>query len=330
MTTDIDLVCWDFGDTLVHERFMRICPPDVPEWEAIFDRYFVEHPDFADRSNLGQVTMNEMIPWLAAETGMSHAAVSRHIQKLEDRLGYALFVRDNRSVALTPEGETFHRYATDVLDRFEVLRHELGQQAETLSGTLTLFASVTAAQSILPNVLPRFRQAFPDIHIQLETGYAVNALRRLYEGSDVVVAALDDNEDEQLIKRIITSIPILTVAPLDESFSTGGDSIDWQHVPLVLPTAGQTRENVDAWLAEHNIRPNIYAEVPGNEAILSLVALGCGVGFVPELVINDSPLASRVRVLRGGPVLSDFRVGFCTRRSSLDGSPIVRAFWDSI
>ena len=80
MTTDIDLVCWDFGDTLVHERFMRICPPGVPEWEAVFDRYFVEHPDFADQSNLGQVTMNEMIPWLAAETGMSHAAVSRHIR----------------------------------------------------------------------------------------------------------------------------------------------------------------------------------------------------------------------------------------------------------
>lgn len=266
------------------------------------------------------------------ENHMSPSAVSRTIQRLEESIGHKLFLRDNRSVKLTEQGEMFHRYATDVLQRFDALNQELGQNEGKLKGRLSLFSSVTASQSILPRVLARFRMDYPDIHIQLETGYAVNALKRLYEGCDVVVAALSGETDEQLIKRVITSIPILTVAPAD---TNGVDEllageIDWSRVPLILPSVGQARENIDSWFSQQGIRPNIYSEVSGNEAILSLVALGCGVGFVPKLVINESPLANRVRLVDSGPRLSDFRVGFCTRRSSLASSEIIKAFWDSI
>lgn len=82
----IDLVCWDFGDTLVHERFMRICPPGVPEWEQVYDRYFVEHPEFEAQWMVGDAVINEMIPWLATETGMTPAAVSRHLRHVWTRI----------------------------------------------------------------------------------------------------------------------------------------------------------------------------------------------------------------------------------------------------
>jgi LysR family positive regulator for ilvC len=200
---------------------------------------------------------------------------------------------------------------------------------------LTLFASVTASQSILPKVLSNFRKQYPEIHIQLETGYAVNALSKLSEGIDVVVAALpvDGREhDEQLEKRVITSIPLLTVAPenhrLDEFLNV--EPIDWSLVPLVLPSTGQVRKNINVWLRNQSISPNVYAEVPGNEAILSLVALGCGVGFVPELVVKHSPLVDQVKVVEDGPDLENFHVGFCTRKKSLEVSRIIRAFWESI
>ena len=266
------------------------------------------------------------------ENHMSPSAVSRSIQRLEDVIGHKLFLRDNRSVSLTEQGKIFHRYAMDVLARRDVLDLELGQTADELTGRLTLFASVTASQSILPKVLSRFRRDYPGIHIQLETGYAVNALKRLFEGCDVVVAALPPVEDEQLIKRIITSIPIQAVAPRAANgidLLLQGD-IDWSRVPLILPASGQARDNIDSWFTQQDIRPNIYSEVSGNEAILSLVALGCGVGFVPKLVIEDSPLASKVRIVESGPRLSDFQVGFCARRSRLANSEIIEAFWQSI
>ena len=263
---------------------------------------------------------------------MSPSAVSRAIQRLEDQLGHRLLLRDNRSAQLTVAGQIFLEYAHESVKQWDRLQRDLEDKSEVLQGQLTMFASVTASQSILPTVLAGFRTEYPDIHIQLETGYAVNALSKLKEGIDVVVAALDDEEDENLMKRIIMSIPIRTVAPADGDLceQLGNKAVDWSAIPLVLPSTGQVRRSVDSWLRENNVGANVYAEVPGNEAILSLVALGCGVGFVPELVVKDSPLAQQVIMIEAGPSLEDFHVGFCTLRKSLDVSPIIRTFWAAI
>jgi LysR family positive regulator for ilvC len=260
---------------------------------------------------------------------LSPSALSRTVQRLEQEVGCALLVRDNRSVALTPQGELFRQYAADIVARGEQLQLDMGLSLARLTGKLSLFASVTASQSILPNVLARFRREYPQVEIQLETGYAVNALQRLHEGCDVVVAALADNDDPQLTRRIIVSIPMLTIAPLaGEQHSEPG--LDWSRTPLVLPTVGPARNHIDDWLRKQRIKPNIYSEVAGNEAILSLVALGCGVGFVPALVLENSPLANKVKILADGPKLMDIQVGFCTRSKSLATSPVVQAFWQSI
>ena len=84
----------------------------------------------------------------------------------------------------------------------------------------------------------------------------------------------------------------------------------------MLPSTGEVRENINVWLGNHSISPNLYGEVRGNEAILSLVAMGWGVGFVPELVIKDSPLADQVEVLEDGPDLEKFHVGFLLREKA--------------
>ena len=263
---------------------------------------------------------------------MSPSAVSRTIQRLEDQLGHRLLIRDNRSAALTESGQVFLEFARELVESWEQLQRELEGSSGVLHGQLTLFASVTASQSILPVLLADFRQRYPEVQIQLETGYAVNAISRLAEGIDVVVAALDDAHDDQLLKHIVTSIPLRTVVPASGPLAglLEQDEIDWSVVPLILPSAGQVRNNVQSWLRNQVIQPDIYAEVPGNEAILALIALGCGVGFVPELVVNESPLADQVRLVEAGPVLDDFHVGFCTRRRSYDISPIIRAFWQTI
>lgn len=263
---------------------------------------------------------------------ISPSALSRAMQRLEQDVGHQLLNRDNRSVALTAQGEIFRQFAQDTVTRWEQLQVELGLSETRLAGKLTLFASVTATQSILPNVLSRFRDEYPNIQIQLETGYAVNALQRLREGCDVVVAALPESDDEQLVKRILVSIPVLSIAPANPRTIDGisGDHVDWSRVPLILPSSGQARDNIDDWFRQQRMRPNIYSEVPGNEAILSLVALGCGVGFVPALVLQNSPLKDEVRVLSQGPSLSEFHVGFATRKKHLASSPLVKAFWETI
>lgn len=50
------------------------------------------------------------------------------------------------------------------------------------------------------------------------------------------------------------------------------------------------------------IKPNIYAQIAGHEAIVSMVALGCGVGIAPDVVINNSPVREKVQRLSFSPV----------------------------
>jgi len=76
----IDLVCWDFGDTLVDERFMRIAPPDVAAWTTTYDEVLNSLGDFDTEWMLGRASMNDLIQPLAARLPMSAAAIGRHLR----------------------------------------------------------------------------------------------------------------------------------------------------------------------------------------------------------------------------------------------------------
>jgi LysR family transcriptional regulator, positive regulator for ilvC len=264
---------------------------------------------------------------------ISPSALSRSIQRLEEQLGARLLLRDNRKVELTPAGVQLQRYASETLASFDRLREQLARKREHLSGTLSLFCSVTAAHSFLPTLLSRFREAYPDVTLRLETGYAVSALQMLQDDAvDVTVAALPERVPSSLLSRAITATPLLFVAPRAEcevSRMIERDPIDWVEVPLVLPESGVARRSVDSWFRREGITPRVYGEVSGNEAALSLISLGCGVGIVPRLVMDKSPLRVEVRSLDVRPRLPDFQIGVCTKRKNL-ASPVVLAFWESI
>jgi LysR family positive regulator for ilvC len=269
----------------------------------------------------------------ARECHLSPSALSRSIQRLEDELGVALFVRDRRSVALTEEGRVVQAFAAQTLEGFEAMGQRLARNQERLKGSVSIFASVTACQSFLPPLLSEFRRAHPEVRIHLETGYAVDALERLTSGAtEVAVAALPDEVPPTLTARVVVKIPLVFIAPAETSLVRElcrREPIPWAEVPMVLPASGVFREAIDAWFARKRIAPSVYEAVAGNEAILSLVSLGCGVGVVPKLVADQSALKSSFTVLEVEPKLPPMRVGICTQKKLLK-TPVVRAFWESI
>ena len=270
---------------------------------------------------------------------VSPSALSRTVQRLERETGWPLLERDRRSVRLTPEGARFAAHARETLEAWDGLQRDLRGRRDTLSGTIVLFASVTACQTFLPELLSAFRQRHPEIHIQLETGYAADALERLAEGRvDVSIAALPARVPRALVARVLLHTPLVFAAPraaCTVERLCHRRPLPWSELPVVLPASGLARESADAWFRRRRIAPPIYGELAGSEAILALVSLGCGVGIVPRLVLDESPLRSKVQVLDahdagdGGPPLGEFRVGICTQRRKL-ASPLVRALWDSL
>jgi LysR family positive regulator for ilvC len=264
------------------------------------------------------------------ESHRSPSAVSRLIARLEAEVGHPLIERDNKRVRLTPQGEQFARFADDALARYAEMHAALVRDTATLHGTLSIFASVTACQSFLPALLTRFREAHPEVQLALETGYAVDALEMLERGAvDVTVAALPEKLPKQLASRVVVVTPLVFVAPsaaCDVSRRVERKPIVWDELPLVLPAHGLARDAVDRWLRVRKAKANIYSEVAGNEAILALVSTGCGVGVVPKLVMDRSPLRNDVRALEIEPKLGEFKVGVCTPRAALS-NPLIGAFW---
>ncbi|HKL83803.1 MAG TPA: LysR substrate-binding domain-containing protein, partial [Desulfobacter sp.] len=73
----------------------------------------------------------------------------------------------------------------------------------------------------------------------------------------------------------------------------------------------------------------IYSQVTGHEAIIALVNLGFGIGLVPRLVLEKSPLYQNIVVLDNMPELPPYEIALCTRNANLS-NPRVRALMDIV
>ncbi len=266
---------------------------------------------------------------------MTPSALSRAIKRLEDDVGERLFIRDNRSVQLTRAGTLFIAYATESLQRWEAFQHSLERDSHSLKGELRLYCSVTASYSILSAILHRFRQKYAGIEIKLRTGDQAESISRvLAQEDDISIAARPDKLEKKLSFQMLTYSPLCFIGPaipcavLDQIHHqrAKGEDFDWQNLPLILSEQGLARQRLNQWLKHKGIRPNIYAQVSGHEAIVSMVGLGFGVGVVPELVIQNSPLQEKIQVLNVEPQLEPFAIGLCALTQQLR-SPLLKAFW---
>jgi len=263
---------------------------------------------------------------------ISPSALTRMIQRLEADVGKQLLIRGNRCVELTYAGQVFKKYAEDVLGRFERLQGELSKDA-ILSGQLSLYCSVTAAYSILPGFIPRYRAMHPGVQIHLETGDPAQAMDRLMNrDADAVIAALPETPGAQISFLNMAVSPLVFIGAKhypDVLVTDGKGRPDWKKFPLILADKGLSRERIDKWFVENAVIPHIYSQVTGHEAIIALVNLGFGIGLVPRLVLEKSPLYRNIVVLDNMPELPPYEIALCTRNANLS-NPRVRALMDIV
>lgn len=255
---------------------------------------------------------------------VSPSALSRSIRRLEAELGVTLLERNNRSVAVTRAGILFLAYARDSLGQWDSIRNELMAQSGQLRGEISMYCSVTASHSFLFDLLTRFRQAHPLVEIKLHTGDPEDAIARVLAGDeDIAIGARPDRLQAGLAFKRIEFSPLVFITSANHP---SPDTGNWGENPMILSERGLARRRVDEWFRSLGVQPRIYAQVAGNEAIVSMVSLGFGVGVVPRIVLDNSPLSQTVRVLDVQPRLEDYEVGLFTLEKKL-ASPLINAFW---
>ena len=266
---------------------------------------------------------------------MSVSAVSRTIQRLEDELGQPLLERDNRRVCLTGAGREFREYARNSVAEWQQLRRKLGTDEE-LAGEVSLYCSVTATYSVLAPILESFRGTHPSVEIMMHTGDQADGISRILDGQDDVAVS---GRPSQLPRRL-EFLPLLesplqfcmpaadcAVRDLVMAGDGAGGDVDWGGIPFIVPERGVTKELLDNWFSERGIRPRIYAQVAGHEAIVAMVSLGLGIGIAPQLVIEASGMAPRVSPIPVSDGLPPLTIGLCSLGQRL-ASPLVKSLWD--
>lgn len=155
-----------------------------------------------------RVVENGSIAAAARAKGMSPAAVSQSVARLETHLGVRLLSRTTRSMTLTESGKRY----------FEKVRHiphdiDLASQAAAIEtkpqGSLCIATTAAFGRHVLAPLMPAFKQTYPDIDIELISTDR-NVDHRL-EGVDVSIR-IEAQLSVQLIARKIASLPFIFCA----------------------------------------------------------------------------------------------------------------------
>ena len=147
----------------------------------------------------------------AARLGVSKAAVSKQVARLEDRLGVRLLNRSTRRLGLTEAGRDLYERARRILDEVEEAEQAASSRQINPRGVLRVNAPVTYGISHLAPILPAFMKLYPEIQVELVMNDRFVDL--IDEGFDLAVrvAALPDSS--LVARRLWAARHVVCAAP---------------------------------------------------------------------------------------------------------------------
>ena len=147
---------------------------------------------FARAASLGSYTA------AARALSVSPSAISKSVQRLEEHFGLKLFTRTTRSLTLTPEGRDLFERAMRILHEVEGIDQAAVASRAEPSGTLKITAPLPIGLNILAPALPRFRERYPNVTLDLRLGDQYSDI--IEQGIDVLIR-VGQLSDSRLISR---------------------------------------------------------------------------------------------------------------------------------
>ena len=263
----------------------------------------------------------------AARLHLAQPPLSQQIRKLEEILGYPLFVRTSRAVRLTAAGEIFLERARRTLRNVQEDLEEARSIGRGDEGSLRVGFIGSGMLTPLPAMLGRYRQLYPRVQLLLSESYTANIAASLNRGTLDAGFLRDGGQIEGLHVESLFSEPFVAVLP--KKHRLAGRSMispaDLRHEPFVFftPTAGTLAyEKTMALFDEHGFRPHVVQEAPQWLTILRLVGAGLGVSVGPACTRQLAVPGIVCCGLRGARVSSNIELAY---RSTEDRA-VVRAF----
>lgn len=228
----------------------------------------------------------------AAQLRNNQPNLTRAMKNLETELGCALFLRTNRGMKLTPEGERLYAHIRIAFQQIERGEAELEELRELRCGSVTIAASEIALHSALLPVLRKFRSIHPDITLKISNHTTPQAIAALKSGLvDIAVVTTPLTPEADLSICALRSVRERAVCVgFPELRGRAVTPEELLRYPIVALGAQSTSYQLYAgYFAAHGLRffPDIEAATA--DQILPLVEAGLGIGFMTEDFLLNAP-----------------------------------------
>lgn len=227
----------------------------------------------------------------ANELYITQPAVTKHIKELESEFEVKLFDRIGNKIQLTQAGQIFQRYADSILALHNELNFELHQLSGTYEGNLRIGASTTISQYVIPPMLAKFHERYPEINLSLVNGNTEFIEQQLLESQiDIgIVEGKPGNPDIRYVPFLNDELFVF-VSTQNRRIPESVSNEEFLKLPLVLRERGSgTLEIIEKNLHNEHINPkklNIQMFLGSTEAIKSFVKTGNGAGIVSRFAIE--------------------------------------------
>ncbi|MFK8081205.1 MAG: LysR family transcriptional regulator [Granulosicoccus sp.] len=244
---------------------------------------------------------------------MTQPAVTHQIRQLEEEMNARLFDRSNNRISLTVAGEQVLEYA----ERIIALYGEMGESVKALTGDraglVTIGASTTIAEYMLPGLLGEFRQHFPEVQVRLRVANT-DAVVTLVADNTIDLGVVEGEVDNQLLRvEQCQQDELQLMLPPGHPLACE-DKI----APLALTAfpfihredGSGTRSVIERYLRDHGVDEhtlNRPFELGSTEAIKGAVQAGMGITIVSRATVSrELALGQLVAVPLDPPLLRPF------------------------
>ena len=264
--------------------------------------------------------------WLVAQEGsMTRAAQQMHltisalsmlVRSLEEELGVRLFERTTRRMELTEAGRQFMPAVRAVFLALDSGVQTLQEGKRRKSERLTLATSPLLAGTVVPAVIAKFREQFPNVDVTLADVPVDQVVSQVRESkADFGICTADAALTDLIAQVLYQDTLMLACSPdhpmAERAQATWSDLID-QPLILLNPGTGM-RRLTDQALSEFTLRLKPAFEVANIQTAIGLVAAGLGISVLPAYSLARATGGQVRAIALTDPVVSREIVALCTR-----------------
>ncbi len=227
----------------------------------------------------------------AEELHMTQPAVSQYIRTLEENMGTRLLDRTNKYVRLNKAGEIVYHHAIEINGLYTRMQNLLGDLTNKASGPLTVGASYTFGEYILPHIIAKMIKLYPDIQPTITIGNTAKiASLVLSHQLDVgIVEGHFKNEQQLQIEEFAEDYIVVVASPEHPFGNRNGDvtMMELEKQTWILREEGSgTREAAEKAFQHFHISPESIMSFSSTQPIKEAVEAGLGISMLSQLSIQ--------------------------------------------